>query len=196
MSKALSSCDSREINPCATPRHVVLPCPFCGSFNIDDDAIWNDRTDQNPKARKFLIMCGTCRACGPLCGPSMRDGCGHKGSGLSRGCCHVDSWTCFHGLAWEAWNIRGGPFWILSDRARDGLQKLKPRKLTDGFGKKVRGHQPCPFCRSLDLKIEDWGGGNVVTCANCVCRGPEGPEGGRGYSVEKAWKKWDFRRNF
>lgn len=202
--KAANSCGGAELGKAARPLHLAIPCPFCGSLRLDDEAIWNYRLDTDPKARQFYVECKRCKAAGPLCGPSMPIGCDH-GAEEDR-CCHAISWSCFHGLSWEAWNVRGGPAWLLSDAAREGRQKARPTKHLDAtYGKRIKGHAPCPFCGSYFLKAEDWGV-MVICCENCTARGPEQndsfldklPRGTIPSTImkkieSKAWKLWDRR---
>jgi len=204
--KVLHTAECPDLSKAAKPLHLATPCPFCGSLKLTDESIWNYRLDTNPKSRQFYVECKKCKASGPLCGPSMPKGCDHGAD--EDNCCHAISWSCFHSLSWEAWNVRGGPPWLLSDAAREGRQKAKPTKYLDAtYGAERKDHAPCPFCGSRHLRPEDWGT-MVICCGNCTARGPEQDESLlEGLSPgkipatitkaieSKAWKLWDLRHS-
>lgn len=61
-------------------------------------------------------------------------------------------------------------------------------------------HQPCPFCGSEDLELEDTGAGCHITCFSCFTTGPlieevDGHIAGEDNEedVEEVWRIWDTR---
>lgn len=162
----------------ARPQDFANPCPWCNSRNL---LLEGDRWDPEIVVN---VVC-ECGVHGPLLG-------GTPAKEISD-----IEWNLvvdrIDNSAWLAWNIRGGPPERLSDEKRFGEAEEKKQATTP---QPLANAQPCPFCFSLKLEVEDYGFW-VVICGNCLAHGPEGPDETNGLpteaDIQRAVERWNAR---